>query len=293
MKKTRCAFLVTVILAAMFLFFQGSLAAEDSPVDSAEARKLVETYLSTNADQDALNLLIKIISSDTFKDINGWAAIQYYALAQKKDGIDPAIKKLEAIAGNSNSVSLQRGIAEGYVRQGDWAKVSEIYENLLKENPADPVLSTRLIDAYMLAGNYDAAIGILEPKVAANPDDTASSDILAQAYVKAQQSDKAVALYDKKIAKEPNSPGLKGRYAQALLDLGMPEASLAQWNAAFQLDPRNLLFKQKVAEVNMQMDNIKEAKKQYTELLNLIPAGQEAFKDTIASRIKDIENTKK
>ena len=289
MRKRQWGFLAVLILAAMFLFFGESPAADDLPDDSAAARKLVETYISTNADTDAVNLLVKIISSDSFKDINDWAIIEYYGLAQKMDGITPAIAKLKVIAKKSNSIGLQRGIAEGNVRLGDWDKVAEVYENLLKENPGDSIFSTRLIDAYMLTKNYNGVIEILEPKVTANPNDNASSDVLAQAYVGAQKLDEAVALYNKKIAKEPNSPGLRGRYAQGLMDLGMLEESLAEWNMAFQLDPRNFLFKQRQAEIYMQMGNIPEAKKEYSELLGLIPADQNAFKETIASRIKDIE----
>lgn len=293
MKKNRSTFLAIIIAMAMFLSFQEALAEEELPNDSASMRKLVEAKLSEGSDDEVSGLLVKIMSSDAYKDINDWAIKQYYGLAQKKDGILPATEKLEAVAKNSDSVSLQRGIAEGYVRQGDWAKVAEVYEKLVKENPDDSVFSTRLVDAYMLSRNYDAAIGILEQKVTANPLDTASSDILAQAYVAAHKADEAVALYKQKIAKNPGSPGLRGRYAQGLLDLGMPEESLAEWEAAFKLDPRNLLFKQRIAEIHAQMGNTRQAKKEYTELLNLIPAGQAAFKDSISSKIKDIEAAEK
>jgi len=293
MRKNKRLLSGVLILAAMFLFFQQGSAADELPSDSTAARKLVETYIAGNASDNALELLTQIISSDSFKDIKDWAVIQYYGLSQNKGGIDAGVKKLEAIAGQADNVSLERGIAEGYVRLGDWAKVAGIYENLVKSNPDDPVLVTRLIDAYMFNKNYDAVIAILEPKVTANPDDVASSDILARAYVGAQRSDDAVALYKKKVAKYPNSPGLRGRYAQALVDLGMVEASLPEWNTAFQLDPRNLLFKQRIAESYMQLGNPVEAEKEYTELLNLIPDSQADFKNSIASTIKDIENTKK
>lgn len=43
----------------------------------------------------------------------------------------------------------------------------------------------------------------------------------------------------------------------------------------------------------MQLGNTEEAKKDYTELLNLIPETQAAFKAAIAVRIKDIENMQK
>ncbi|MFH0855804.1 MAG: hypothetical protein V1869_04785 [Candidatus Omnitrophota bacterium] len=81
---SRRVFLLTLILTVMPLFFRESPAAEDLPADSATARKLVETYISANSDTEAVNLLIKIISSDSFKDMSGWAVRQYYDLAPKK-----------------------------------------------------------------------------------------------------------------------------------------------------------------------------------------------------------------
>jgi predicted Zn-dependent protease len=281
-------FLVTIVLAVMFLFLQQSLAAKDLPGDSNAARQLVEQSLSENSDADAEKLLIDIIDSDNFKDISDWAVVQYYGLAQKKGGVNPAINKLEAKAKKSKSVGSRRGIAEGYVRLRDWAKVAETYEDLVKDHPDDPVLSTRLVDAYKLAKNYDAVIAMLEPAVTANPDDIGSSDILAQAYVGAGKADEAVALYNARILKDPDSPGLRGRYAQGLLDLGLLEESLAEWKAAFKLDAQNLLFKQREAEVYAQMDNNDEAKKAYAELLGLIPESQSGFREVIASRLKDM-----
>lgn len=291
MRKKKSLFLGAVIFAAMFLFSREGLALEDLPSDSSAARSLVETTLTNNADDDATQLLTEIISSESYNDIKDWATTQYYTLAQKKDGIDPAVKKLEAVATKKDKklVGLERGIAEGYVRLGDWAKVAEIYADLVKDNPNDSILSTRMIDACMLNRDYDTVIKILEPRVAANPDDIASSDILAHAYVGAQRTEDVIALYKKRVEKEPKSPGLRGRYAQALLDLGKTEDSLLEWNEAFKLDPSNLLFKQRTAEAYTQLGDTKKAKKEYTELLNLIPENQTGFKDTIASRVKDIE----
>lgn len=293
MRINRRGTLGAVILAAMVLFFQeGFTAKEEQPRDSKTLRESVEAYLSANDEDNAASLLTEILSSEGFSDIRDWATAQYYGLAQKKDGIEPAVKKLEATGKNSKNAGLHKSIADGYVRLGDWTEVVKIYEKLLKDNPDDSVLNTRLIDAYLMDKNYNALIKILEPRVALNPNDIASSDILAHAYLGAQKADEVVALYKQRIQKEPNSPGLRGRYAQSLLDLGMPEESLAEWNAAFKLDPLNLLFKQRVAEVYMQMGKTKEAEKEYKELLSLIPQNQSGFKDAIAARIRDVENMK-
>ena len=292
MRRNRGNALGAIILAAMILFFQEGFTAQEQPRDSNTVRESVEAYLSTNDTDNAVQLLTEILSSESFNDIRSWATAQYYSLAERGDGIEPAVKKLEAIGKNYQKAGLHRSTADGYVRLGDWAEVIKIYEKLLKAHPNDSVLSTRLVDAYWMDKNYNALIKILEPRVALNPNDIAASDILAHAYLGAQKTDQVVALYKQRIKNAPNSAGLRGRYAQALLDLGMPEESLAEWNAAFQLDPLNLLFKQRAAEAYMQMGKTKEAEKEYKELLGLIPANQGGFKDAIAARIKDIENMK-
>lgn len=293
MRRNKGGVLGAIILAAMVLFFQEGFTAQEQPRDSKAVRESVEAYLSNNDADNAAQLLTEVLSSESFNDIRDWATAQYYGLAQKRDGIGPAIKKLEAIGKNSKNAGLLKSIADGYVRLGDWAEVTKIYEKLLKDNPDDSTFGTRLVDAYLMDKNYDALIKILEPRVALNPNDIAGSDILAHAYLGAQKADEVVALYKQRIQKEPNSPGLRGRYAQALLGLGMPEESLAEWNAAFKLDPLNLLFKQRVAEVYMQMGKTKEAEKEYKELFSLIPENQSGFKDVITAQIKEIENTKK
>jgi len=345
MVRSKWGLITVVILAAMFLFFNESTAAEDTakqaatqqqatpdatakalpdntpkqtkllneaqglitkgdnaaavgilekaqkmaPQDSAIMRTLIDTYLATNAQDKAENLLTQIVTSEGYKDIRDWANIEYYNLASKKEGIEAALKKLEAAGKKSKSIDVQRSIAEGYVRLRDWGKGAEIYQNLLKDNANDSVLTTRFIDACMLNKDYDPVIKVLEPKVAANPNDTGSSDILAHAYTQSNQADKAIALYKVKIEKEPNSPGLRGRYAQALMDLGMPEQSLAEWDTAFKLDPSNFLFKQRVAEIYTQLGKTKEARKAYAELLAVIPPAQASLKETINSRIKEID----
>lgn len=319
---------LAVILTAMFLSYQGGVSAEETkkettpeyvklmhegqallgkgdaagaktalekaqrlaPKDSEIMRSLVEANLVAKADDAAEELLVKILTSEDYKDIKDWSTSRYYSLAQNKGGVDPALKKLEAAGKRSRNVGLHRAIAEGYVRLGDWNKVAEVYEKLAKDNPKEPGLSTRLIDAYMLSRNYEGVIKILEPAVKANPNDTGSSDVLAQAYVRSGKKDEALALYKEKAIKDPNSPGLRGRYAQALMDLGYPEASLAEWGAAFKLDPSNLLFKQKMAEANMELGKAKEARKDYVELLKLIPAKQASFKEVVSARIKDIDS---
>jgi len=268
-------------------------AAGLAPDDPGIMRALIETDIALSAEDNALQKLVGVLSSDKFEGIKDWAAIEYYKLSGKKGGIQSAIDQLAAIKNSSDNLYLQRAIAEGYVRLRQWDKVAAIYTGLVQSHSDDPVLATRLVDAYMLGQNYEAAIAMLEPQVAANPENTGISDVLARAYVGAKKGEQAVALYKQKIAKNPSSPGLRGRYAQALLDLGMTEESLAEWQEASKLDGKNLLFKQRTAETYAELGRNREAKSEYNKLLNLIPEGQSDFKKYILARIEELNKTRK
>jgi len=267
-------------------------AAGLAPDDPGIMRALIETDIALSAEDNALQKLVGVLSSDKFDGIKDWAAIEYYKLSGKKGGIQSAIDQLAAIKNSSDNLYLQRAIAEGYVRLREWDKVAQIYAGLSQSNPDDQILATRLVDAYMLDQDYEAAIAMLEPQVAANPENTGISDVLARAYVGAKKGEQAVALYKQKIAKNPSSPGLRGRYAQALLDLGMAGESLTEWQEASKLDGKNLLFKQRVAETYMELGRTKEAKSEYRQLLSLIPEGQADFKKYILARIEEIDKAK-
>ncbi len=271
---------------AVALFEQAKSLA---PKDAAITRQLIDVYTSSDAVR-AERLVEDVVESGEYGEIRDWANIEYYNYALNKGGIESAIKKLEAKAGkNYKNIGLQRSIAEGYVRQKDWAKVVDIYSNLAKENPNDPVLTTRLIDVCLLNRDYQAVIRALEPVVTANPNDKGNSDILLNAYVGADKKSEAIALFKKRLETEGSSTGLLGRYAQALMTFGMLEEAVTQWKNAFTADPSNLFFKQKEAETYAQLGNIAAAKKAYTELLNLAPANQPWFKDTATTQLAALE----
>jgi len=269
------------VICFCFVFSAIALAAVE--------RKDVEAALASGNTENAESTLVEALSSPDFGD-RDWANIEFYNLSTTKDGIDAAIKKLEDKATSQpENMGLQRSIAEGYVRLKDWGKVVQIYENLVKKNPDDSVLNTRLKDYNMLAGNYDIVIKNLEPIVNANPDDAGNSDMLANAYVRAGKVDEAIALYKKKLEKDPNSAGLLGRYAQALADFGRLDEAAKEWNKASQSDPTNLFFKQKEAETYLALGKTQQAKKAFEELRDLSPDSQPWFKNAAKEQLQALE----
>jgi tetratricopeptide (TPR) repeat protein len=216
--------------------------------------QLISAQLTKGDTEAATNALKEVLAADGFGDLRDWATREYYRLAQEKGDLAAAVAALEQEKGrNPNNTGLISSVIEGYVRTREWPKVADGYQTLLKKNPDDYILNTRLNDVYMIQGNYAEVIKRLEPIVKANPADVGHSDILARAYVGAGMQQEALALYQQKLAVDPNSPGLVGRYAQALTDFGKLDEAANQWDKAYQLDPRNSFFKQKADELKAKL----------------------------------------
>lgn len=222
------------------------------PKNSMVMRKLIEADLSGEDATATENSLLEAITSDDFSDLQDWATMRYYE-ANAGD-VNAALEKIkkEAVKKPKN-IGLQISVAEGYVRLREWDKVAGVYETLVKQEPGDYILNTRLVDVYLMAGNFDAVIKILEPKNKANPDDIATSDLLGRAYTGAGMANEAIALYKKRLEKEPNSPGLLGTYAAALTQFGMLKEALPVWEKAYAADPLNTYFKQRADEIKTQL----------------------------------------
>lgn len=260
------------------------------PGNSGVMRRIVDLYFAKGDADGARNALIEVLKTDGFQDLREWAHMKYYELAQQKEGVSEAVKKLEeAVGSDTGNVPAEESIAEGYVRLRDWGKAAEIYEALLAQKPGDHVIFTRLVDLTLANQDYEKAVTLLEEKVKASPTDTGASDALCHAYVGAGKQKEAVNLYEQKIANDPNSPGLAGTYAQALMELGMDDEALVQYRRAFTLDSSNLFFKQKAGEILLQQGKTAEAKKEFEELLSLAPASQPWFAETAKNYLKSIE----
>ncbi|MDD2702834.1 MAG: tetratricopeptide repeat protein [Candidatus Omnitrophica bacterium] len=260
------------------------------PGNAGVIRRIVDLYFAKGDEDGARNALIEMLKTDGFQGMREWAHMKYYELAQRKEGISEAVKKLEeAVGSDTGNVPARESIAEGYVRLRDWGKAAEIYEALLANNPGDHVIFTRFVDLTMANRDYEKAVTLLEEKVKASPTDTGASDTLCHAYVGAGKQKEAVNLYEQKIANDPDSPGLAGTYAQALMDFGMDDEALAQYRRAFTLDSSNLFFKQKAGEILLRQGKTAEAKREFEELIALVPASQPWFAETAKSYLKSIE----
>jgi predicted Zn-dependent protease len=265
--KRRIGLAIVSGLAVLALLLSAPIVAsaqeEEVPQvnESEEIRTQVSNLESQNKTEEAMEILQKVLTTPKkYAAIKEWAMFELYMLAQqsgKVTDVQEAVKA--ALAKDPTDILLQISVAEGYVRQHNWAEVVKIYENLVKQKPDDNAFQTRLTDYYILNRQFDKAIARLEPIVTKDPNDSYHSDILANAYAQADMQDKAIALYKKKLEQNPNTPGLHGTYAQVLMNLGMNNEALKEWQKAFELDNTNLFFQQRVVETYEKLGNSKQA----------------------------------
>jgi len=243
--------LATMIILALSYPAFAEEVAPATPSPSETMRQTVDKHLSGNQKAQAKESLKEILGSDKYNDIRRWANEEYYNLAEQEGNIPDAVKELDKLAKKSpDNQELKMSIVEGLVKLKEWNSVAAIYEGILKKDPNDGVIFTRLIDCYMLQRNYTEVIKKLEPIVKGSAEDVMNSDTLALAYVGAGRTAEAINLYKQKIERDPTSAGLRGRYAQALTNFGMNKEALEQWQEAYKLDPENSLFKRRIDEVS-------------------------------------------
>jgi len=290
---------ITLLLVALLFVFVPDIFSQEnkSAVDEAkmagEVRGLVErqelakaTELLKNNKAAAENILLKIILSEGLNDFRDWATLQYYNLAEKNDGIDKAIKKLEELsAKNPKNAVLKTSIAEGYLRLRDMNKAVQIYEELNKAEPNSQEIFLRLINLYMNQRNFLAVIKRLEPMVKQDPGRSSFTDILGYAYFGAGRKKDYLNLYKNIADKDKKSSEAIVRYAQALMELNMKKDALKELEKALKINPSNITVREAIAEIYQSLGNKKAAEKELQEIKKIEPGYESQIFDEEAGSI--------
>lgn len=241
-----------------------SLAAKS---DFFKAEELLKKNKEATRD-----ILLKFIFSEELNDFRSWVELQYYDLAQKNEGVNKAIKKLEELsAKNTANVLLKATIAEGYLRLGDMNKAISIYEELNRANPKNAEIFSRLINYYMNHKKFSIVIKRLEPLVKKAPKDSIFTDTLGYAYLGAGRKKDYVNLYKSIAEKYDKSNDSVIRYAQALIELNMQKPALKELEKALKIDPSNIFIRETIAQIHQALGNKKAADKEFQEIKKIEP----------------------
>ncbi len=254
-------------------------AAVDEAKIAGEVRSLVAKQelakageLLKNNKAVAENILLKFILSEGLNDFRDWVTFQYFNLAEKNEGIDKAIKKLEELSVKSpKNAVLKTSIAEGYLRLRDMNKAVQIYEELYKAEPKNQEIFLRLINLYMNQRNFSTVIKRLEPIVKQDLGRSAFTDILGYAYFGAGRKKEYLNLYKNIADKDKKSSEAIIRYSQALMELNMKKDALKELEKVLKIDPSNITVRETIAEIYQSLGNKKAAEKELQEIKRIEP----------------------
>jgi len=118
-------------------------------------------------------------------------------LYKKKDFKNLVTSGQQFVQSNSSSAAAWNLLALGYRYSGNIPAALKVYEDLLKLNPGQFLLSTNLGNLYMAMGQVNKAIDCFETARDKQPDHTPNLEALAIAYQDTGQDPKAIESFKK------------------------------------------------------------------------------------------------
>jgi predicted Zn-dependent protease len=120
---------------------------------------------------------------------------------------------------------------------GDFAGAVPVYEQLVKQAPANPGWKLNLGIALHMAGRDKEAIGPLTAAAAAMPQAFPAHALLGTSLLRLGQPGKAIAPLQRAVAMQPNDPQGRRMLAEAFFQSGQPRGAVAQLAVLTKLEP--------------------------------------------------------
>lgn len=226
---------------------------------------LAQTYAKTGRDQEAEQLLQKVVEANP-RDANSLQLAGELMLNTDAKNALSFLQRADSIQPSAHGDLL---IAHAYDRLGQ-ADQSATYLNRAKSRaPRDPEVLRAVAGQYRDLGKYDEAIATLQ----AIP--TKTSDIeaeLAFTYQLAGRQQDAANLYSQLAKSAKGNIGLDLSAAQAWVNLGRSDEAQPYLDAARQIDANNYRLHAILAGIAESEDRLPEAQQEYTAGLSSLPA---------------------
>lgn len=171
----------------------------------------------------------------------------YRQLGQLDSEIDLYRRGLTRMQSDSQAILLTFGLAAAYERTGDIDQSTELFENILKNQPRHAQSLNYL--GYMLADRnmrLEYALELIAKAVELDPDNAAYLDSYGWAYYRLGDYAKAVT-YLTRAAELTSDPIIFDHLGDAHKASGNQEAALVWWQKALELQPDNETIKSKLS----------------------------------------------
>lgn len=146
--------------------------------------------------------------------------LRLFRSLSSQDGGKPALQLAEQwMKSHPKDVSIQRALADGYARSGNFSAARTAYEHLLKLTSDDGQILNNLANV-LLRLKDPGAVKIAEQAVTRNPGNPNAIDTLGWALFQAGQTDRALQLLRDARLRAPGNPDIRYHLAVVLAQTG-------------------------------------------------------------------------
>ncbi len=149
-------------------------------------------------------------------------------------------------------------------------KAEAIFKKVLDENPDSRSVLANLTELYFDEGHYNKIVSLLE-NIPASKMDPALLYLLGSAYTQTRNYDKAEGVFKEALAREPDSEDIRRAYAEALMAQGKMQDARVQLQEIVKSDPQSPMSYVRLAQLDRQMGNFKEAQQELEQARHLAP----------------------
>jgi tetratricopeptide (TPR) repeat protein len=241
--------------------------------------QLAELYWQVSRIQDAINEAQAVLKTNP-NDIGAHRLLGRVYLSSlgssNSGGITPgmlekAIDEFEAVHRlDPNDAESALMLGRLYKADNQPQKAEALFEKVLSENPNSHNVLVNLTQLYFDQGSYDKIISLLE----AIPDsrmDPALLYLLGSSYAQKRDYTKAQDTFKKALAREPDSEDIRRAYAEALMAQGKMQDARGQLQEIVKSDPQSPMSYVRLAQLDRQMGNFEEARKELEQARGLAP----------------------
>jgi len=226
---------------------------------------LAQTYAKTGRDQEAQQLLRKVIDANP-NDANSLQLAGELMLTTDPKAALPLLERADTVKPSAHGDLL---IAHAYERLGQLDQATHYLNRAKSRAPRDPDVLRAVAGQYRDGGHFDEAIATLQSIPSKNADVQAE---LAYTYGIAGKQQEAAQLYARLAKSAKGNVGLQLSAAQAFINIGREDDARPFLDAARQIDANNYRLHAILAALAESQDRLPEAESEYKTALSNLPA---------------------
>ncbi|MEJ2006680.1 MAG: tetratricopeptide repeat protein [Acidobacteriota bacterium] len=254
-------------------------AIQDDPASLFLRVQLAELYWRVSRIQDAIKEAQSVIKSNP-KDVEAHRLLAHIYLGglsgknsdhSNHEMLAKTIAEFEAVYRlDPSDTESALMLGRLYKVNNETQKAEAIFKKVLDESPDSRSVLANLTELYFDEGHYNKIISLLE-NIPGSKMDPGLLYLLGNAYTRVRKYDKAEGTFKEALAREPDSGDIRRAYAEALMAQGKLQEARSQLQEIVKSDPQAPRSYVRLAQLDRQMGNFKEAEQELDQARSLAP----------------------